>query len=428
MALFYLLLTLKEELGIKRLGVAHVNHGLRGEESDADAQFVKAVAAKTDVPFHETILSPRHKKSGMELWARKARYDFFKKLMASEGYACVATGHTANDQAETALMRIMRGCGLKGLCAIEPVRRDGIIRPLLYIKRADLRAWLAATGVEFREDSSNNALEYSRNRVRLETLPKLEIQEPGITDVLIGIARNAYQAWTRFEPHINLWTAESVLQRNAHEFSIKKASFAAILSKEEALAQVLREKGIEFQQCHVDALTSVLSKTNKTILLCGGWRCISARDHVTFYKDSKKNSKPEETNLQKPFSCAVSVPGKSECPHNRAFFIADLIFKSDSAALPLSTDNLTVFLDARKAGASLVFRNVEKNDSFIPLGSRGQRNVRDYLKKQKKADTVQGLVAKKGGEIVWIPGVQISQTMRVTPQTREILKISYTGI
>jgi tRNA(Ile)-lysidine synthase len=141
-ALFYALFALRDRLGITRLGIAHVNHRLRGAESDADAAFVKEMGVKAIVPFHEKILGPRPPRGGMEEWARAERYGFFRNLCTAEGYDYIATGHTADDQAETVFMRIMRGSGLKGLCAIAPVREDHVIRPLLNINRASLCAWL----------------------------------------------------------------------------------------------------------------------------------------------------------------------------------------------------------------------------------------------------------------------------------------------
>ncbi|HEX7510921.1 MAG TPA: tRNA lysidine(34) synthetase TilS C-terminal domain-containing protein, partial [Chitinivibrionales bacterium] len=96
--------------------------------------------------------------------------------------------------------------------------------------------------------------------------------------------------------------------------------------------------------------------------------------------------------------------------------------------LPFSSDNITVYFDAAAVGDALELRPIRPQDVFRPLGSLGQHNLTEYLKKQKKDAPLQGIVAKPNGEVVWIPGVQISQTMRVTPQTREILKISYTGI
>jgi tRNA(Ile)-lysidine synthetase-like protein len=122
-ALFHVLSALREKLGIARLGIAHVNHRLRGAESDADAAFVKDLSLKAGASFHEKILGPRPRKSGMEDWARQERYTFFNSLCKTEGYDYIATGHTADDQAETVLMRIMRGSGLKGLRAIAPISR-----------------------------------------------------------------------------------------------------------------------------------------------------------------------------------------------------------------------------------------------------------------------------------------------------------------
>jgi tRNA(Ile)-lysidine synthase len=151
-ALVSLLHHYREELGIERLAIAHVNHGLRGEESDGDEEFVKNLSARLDIDFYRTLLHPDPENTGIEDWARRHRYDFFRSVAKDHGFAHIATAHTANDQAETVLMRLMRGTGVRGLRGVLPVRGDGVIRPLLEVERQELLEWLGARGLTFRED------------------------------------------------------------------------------------------------------------------------------------------------------------------------------------------------------------------------------------------------------------------------------------
>jgi tRNA(Ile)-lysidine synthase len=142
-ALFQLFTKLKARLGFSEIGVAHINHGLRQKESEREEKFVSHLANENGCEFHiKRLEGKKQVDSGIEEWARGERYCFYSKLKKDFGYKFVATGHTADDQAETVLMHVSRGCGLTGLCGIPPVREDGVIRPLLLLRKKKLRDWL----------------------------------------------------------------------------------------------------------------------------------------------------------------------------------------------------------------------------------------------------------------------------------------------
>ena len=176
-----LLLLLRRHAERRRLqlSVAHFHHGLR-PEADADAEFAASWARRLALPFwlcRSTALRPEM--PNLEAAARRRRYRFFSRLLALSPPAAdaVATGHTADDQAETVLLRLLRGTGPSGLSAIQPVlraRRGSILRPLLPFHRDELQAWLRAEGASWREDASNRDSRRRRNRIRHELLPALE--------------------------------------------------------------------------------------------------------------------------------------------------------------------------------------------------------------------------------------------------------------
>lgn len=172
-SLLYVLRDLREELGIT-LRAVHINHRLRGEESDRDMLFCEELCGKLGVPLEirQLDLSKcREKHESLEECARKARYDAFSEV--TEGYtARLATAHNANDCAETVLLNIMRGTGLKGLCGIPPTR-NGIIRPLIYCSRAEVEEYCGANGLSYVTDSTNLSDDYTRNRVRRFILPEM---------------------------------------------------------------------------------------------------------------------------------------------------------------------------------------------------------------------------------------------------------------
>ena len=179
-AMLRLLLEFRAELGIV-LAVAHFNHGLRGEQSAADEAFVADLAQQHGLELfvhggdiREDALTS---KQSIETAARAARYRWFAEIAAQQRFDCVATGHTLDDQAETVLLKFLRGAGTRGLAGIYPVVvRDGyrIVRPLLCVTRADVETYLASLAQGWREDESNLDHRFRRNRVRHELLPLLE--------------------------------------------------------------------------------------------------------------------------------------------------------------------------------------------------------------------------------------------------------------
>jgi len=190
-ALLEALLELRERLGVE-LVVAHFNHRLRGAESEADAQFVSELAKRHGLPFFcesaEVAAEARRRRSNLESVARELRYGFLRSLVDRGEARKVATGHTADDQAETVLARFLRGSGTRGLAGIFPVVDGWLVRPLLAERRDAVRAWLQARGVGWREDSSNLDLRLTRNRLRAEALPLLEGYNPRLVEHLSAIA------------------------------------------------------------------------------------------------------------------------------------------------------------------------------------------------------------------------------------------------
>lgn len=189
-----LLLALKEAAGRLRLRLdaAHFDHGLRGAASAADAAFVAALCRRLGVPLHLGRAAPPLAGPGLEAQARRARYAFLASVADRLGADRIATAHTADDQAETVLMRLLRGSGGDGLQAIR-FRRGRVVRPLLECRRADVLDFLAAAGEPFRDDASNADPRFLRNRVRHEVLPVLAALNPRVRAALARTATVAQE-------------------------------------------------------------------------------------------------------------------------------------------------------------------------------------------------------------------------------------------
>jgi len=171
------------------LSVVHVDHGIRGQASHDDAEFVRDLAAKFGLPFHILNANLSAAAGNLEELARDARRAFFKQLVASGTVDKIATGHTRTDQAETVLYRMLRGASLSGLAGILPVTKEGLVRPLLEIDRAEIECWLRQRAIAWRTDETNRDLSYARNRLRHDILPQLrEAFNPRLDEALSNMA------------------------------------------------------------------------------------------------------------------------------------------------------------------------------------------------------------------------------------------------
>jgi tRNA(Ile)-lysidine synthase len=203
---------------VRPLTVAHLNHRLRGADSDGDEQFVRELARSLDLEFRSIAIDVKEAATrdgvNLEDAARRARYEWFTQVARERGAAWIATGHTANDQAETVLHRLVRGAGMQGLRAIAPQRElsagIALVRPLLHVSRAEVVAWLESLKQSWREDATNYDRAFTRNRIRHELLPLLKTFNPAIVEVLGRLAEQAGEIFAVEEEavHVLLKMAE----------------------------------------------------------------------------------------------------------------------------------------------------------------------------------------------------------------------------
>jgi tRNA(Ile)-lysidine synthase len=413
-ALLFLLHALSERCAISRLGILHVNHCLRGKESDEDERFVAALAKRLAVPLYVKKVPGMDLHSpGVEAWARAERYRFFLAIQEQMRYDFVATGHTADDQAETVLMRIMRGAGLRGLRGVLARREDGVVRPLIDLRRQEIVSWLKAKNIRFRTDASNDSRAFLRNRIRHDVLPAFERQEPGTYERLSGIAEKSQELWRSVAPAVERWIAAYV-KRYPGRFVVKKIGFSDPFHASEGLRSLFDAYAIPADAAAIDRVTGwgARSAQGEWPLPGGAWRFYPGRDTIVFCKETA------------PFCCTLNVPGVTECPAGARFIVTEAPAPADS----VRGDNATVVLDRDVCGDLLVYRNWNAADRFVPFGSARPAAVGTFLAKQRfsKAERTQiGVVENGQGLIVWVPGVRISQAARVTPETKRLLKICY---
>lgn len=212
-ALLHALHSLAPRWGL-HLEVLHLNHQLRGDESEADAEFVRCTSERLGVPVHLASVDVRALGGNLEEAAREARLRFFAEMAEQHQLRRIATGHTRSDQAETVLFRLLRGSGPQGLAGILPLTAEGLIRPLLQVSRPEVEAWLRARGIAWREDSSNLDRAFARNRIRRELLPQLARDwNPNLEQALARLAeivRDEEAWWATQMPGAPILSAEGL--------------------------------------------------------------------------------------------------------------------------------------------------------------------------------------------------------------------------
>ncbi len=423
-ALLHLLVALQEQIAISGIGVAHVNHGLRGRESDNEESFVAQLAREAGCRFFRKKLEGKSLHDpGVEEWARTERYRFFAEIKEKHGYHYIATGHTAEDQAETLFMNVQRGCGLTGLCGILPVRDDGIIRPLLSLRKEALQAWLTGQGYHWYEDPSNADIHYTRNWVRYKIIPGLARSDPHIIEKSVMLTGYFQKQKQFLKPLVNKWVTDHVIEERQERFVLRKSEGKpAYILAGEGVSRLFRKHGIAFDKNHISTFLKEMKRTSGCFLLKDGWRYYPGKDSVEVI------SGKDETTVEKKQvdSYEIQVPGTTVC-ENADYCFSAVVQGREECDCRYDRSNWTVYLDADKTGQKLLFRPVKRDDIFQPLGFDQPVTCIRFLKNQKLGSFYRpttGVVVNNAEILVWIPGVAIGNAYRITDDTRTILRIS----
>jgi tRNA(Ile)-lysidine synthase len=358
--------------------VLHVNHKLRGAESDADAEFVAAQAEGLGLPcsIREAPVSSRE---NLEQAARNLRLAFFREAISCGDVDRVALGHTRSDQAETVLFRFLRGSGAAGLAGIRPVTDDGMIRPLIEIGREEARCWLGERGIPWREDSSNASPEFARNRIRHHLLPVLTREwNPALETTLAQTAQWALaeEAWWQEEigrlAAGNLVEADgSVLLRTQALTALPAAAARRLARHAMALAKG-DLRAIDFG--HVVQVLDLASGPEGGRTQVPGLDICRSFDWVCFAIPAG----PVSYRLPVPVPGVVPVPGAG-------FAISlELIEKSETFAMSDSVYNDEVgCLDWNRLSGALELRNWQPGDRYRPAGASGEEKMTDLFQQAR---------------------------------------------
>ena len=412
------------------LRIAHVNYGLRGEESEEDEAFVRELGAKLGVPVDCERVRLMPKSGGtLQSRARDARYAFFGRLLREHGMTAVATGHTADDQAETVLLWLMRGAGTGGLTGIPVKRAGGIIRPLLGVTRQQVLDYLAFRGMPYRSDSSNGTPRYRRNRIRQEILPALRLLNPRIVEALArGADILAADAAVLNEIERERWgvvakdASSGLVVLDGDRLAAEPLGLQRRLVRR-ALAVVRQgQEGLTFR--HVsDILERVLAGAHGAGLnLPGGLRVARHGALIVMEYGGSKGGARSLTELTT--GIPLPVPGEIRVGYGGRRLLA-----AEGWGLPagLPGDRAVFAVDRDRCDGPLSVRTWRKGDWFCPLGMGGHRKkLQDFFVDRKVARTLRGgipLVVAQSG-IVWVAGYRGDERFAAGPATAHPVMLS----
>lgn len=416
------------------LEVAHVDHGVRGRESRDDCEFVRGMAARLSLPFHLVRLDlgeagGRRGPGNLEARARERRYRFFAEVASERRMGKVAVGHNRDDQVETMLMWLLRGCGpegLQGMPAARPLARSPegagravLIRPLLDASRDEILAFLDSRGLDYREDPTNRDARYLRNWLRGVVLPEIRSRSDGALERRLarlgGMLRSDHAVLER--------QVAAAYPGVARGGALDRTGFLALdpeIRPRMARFWLRRELGTlrRIGFAHVDAVTQLVagSRPHGRVSLPGSRAAVRQYDTVRL-------TRREEVRRVEDYSRPLPLEGEVTVPEAGVRVTA---WRSRRREIP--EDPFEAVFDLSALGrpeGRLRLRNPRPGDRFRPLGMAGRKKLKDLFIDRKvprsRRRTAPLLVV--GDEIAWIPGCARSGLARVGPETRDVWRI-----
>lgn len=400
-ALLCLLLELRAELGIV-LSVAHVNHKLRGVESDEDERFIAELARQHGLELHvkEAPVDAKNG-SGIEAAARELRYGFFRQLAREGRIMKIATAHTLDDQAETVLLRIFRGTGIRGLAGIHPKiefedqgRVFGeVVRPLLGFWRAALQQYLRERGQTWREDSSNQDLAFLRNRVRHRLLPIIgeEFGEPAIEHIgeLAEIARAEEEQWSVAGGQ---WSAQPAPLPVAPLLELPLAARRRLVRA--WLEMNAPDLSVSFRLIE-EALELAAGPAGGKVEMSSGWNLRRGRHELLLEPQACNTG-----NGAADYQYILPVPGVVNVPELGASIEARVVDATD-----VPENEREQLIDIRPIPKQLLVRNWRAGDRFWPAHTAAAKKVKDLLSDRHATGAKKKLwpvAVAEGSGLVWM--------------------------
>ena len=410
-----LLLLLLEEASLGRIQeiqAAHLNHGIRGKDAEHDAEFCRNFCIMHEIPFHYEFADvPAYAEASgrsLEDAGRLLRYSFLEKVRKECGCTVIAVAHHKDDQAETVLLHLIRGSGLRGLTGMR-YRSGWIVRPLLGYSRNQIEEYLKGLGQEWCSDSTNNDERYTRNQIRCSIIPALRKINPSIEGTLSNLAQNCSEDEDYLEETARRMYS-SIYQNNG----LVRKKFQAL--EKPFRIRIIRMELMRLLDC--DFTSSDLQRIDDLILNGKNGKEIQLHGKKRVWLENNLIRFGEEYHNQVlcfPFRIGERIP-----------FGERIVYAEEVSGYSVPPEEGTIFLDIESIPPDTVIRNRRLGDRFFPLGAPGDRKLSDYLIDRKvplrERDNLPLLAA--GNRILGIPGYTVSEQAKVFPGTKKIVKIS----
>jgi tRNA(Ile)-lysidine synthase len=420
-----ILFRLRHELKVE-LVVAHLDHGLRPDVDASETRFVGDLAESLSLPFvtRKTEAHLTLETASLEEKARDLRYAFLRSVKAEQAAQKIATGHTLDDQAETVLMRLIRGSGSSGLAGIPPVRNQTMIRPLIDLTRDAVREYLSAQGLSFLTDASNKDPTYLRNHIRLNLIPGLKAIQPNVVEHLGRTAELMRAEKTYLAQEAARWLARWTPAGKGRDVRFPLDQFKALPEaiSRHVVRQALLAAGGTLRRVslvHIEAVEHMADgeKPQTSLTLPNGVWAI--RRYGILHFTTGKPGDPAD------YSQRIDGPGQW-----RVKGLGVVIRLEEVQGLAVSEpvrSPWTAYLDRDRVRFPMVLRNIRPGDRFVPLGMSGKRKVKDLFIDLKipVEQRKQIPLLTQGDEILWVCGVRIDDRFKITPKTERVLRVSF---
>ena len=415
---------LKDAFSLK-LVVAHFDHGLRPRDDEDETRFVATLADAMDLPFvtEKALTPPGGNGMSLEEAARDLRYEFLYGAKAAHGAQKIALGHTLDDQAETVLMRLLRGSGIRGLSGIPPVRHPDIVRPLIEVTRREIEGYLAHRNLKHITDPSNLEKRHLRNRIRLELLPQLKTYQPGIVRIL-GQTAEIMRNETRWMAREAMeWIEGAVTVSETGDQSLPLEAFAKLAPalQSRVIRRIISRLQGGLRRIHLRHIDAVKGLTRglpqKRLNLPNGVRVIRTYDILLFTQQSEEKYKGFHVMLEGPGVFSIdAVPCTVTIEELKTKTIPEIKDMSPWIA----------HLDGDRVTYPLVMRCFAPGDRFVPLGMTGHKKLKDFFVDQKIPTHLRKRIPLlcRGEDLVWVCGLRLDERFKVRPETKKIVRIS----
>jgi tRNA(Ile)-lysidine synthase len=433
MCLLHILVQWRKELGVE-LHVAHLNHQLRGAESDSDAGYVSDLARRLDVPAtieRRDVAAYRDQQGvSLEEAAREVRYSFLAEVARAIGASKVVVGHTRDDHIETIVMHLLRGAGTAGLCGLQPSsvlpygENSGqleVVRPLLELSRQETLDYCQRYNLAPRSDSSNVSPSFLRNRVRLELLPVLRSYNPGIDKALLRLADIAGDDVSFIEKQASLLWKKLA----SEEDDIIYLDMSQMVASPRAMQRQIFRRAVkqlrgnlkDVEADHIEAMVGFLSKpAGKKLCLPDGLTL--STEYGRLVLASAQASICPLPPLKGISS--IKIPGETDLPGWRVR--ADIIGQVVS-----DEDGLAASFDFNRVGKELTVRQRRPGDRFQPLGMSQTKKLQDFMVDSRIPGSWRDRVPLicSPEQILWVVGWRIDDRAKVTENTKQVLRLQF---